>query len=137
MERPLTLRDLASSRDTSVDDLQIQCRFCDRRLGLYEKLVFEQCQLRVIYRLGRAYAACPSCVKIVSRIEFAVGVEACFAAGYIESLQGETLFEVDLRCVSCLKPLDRYERAFCYHTNSLIYVVRGRHRALCYLCHLF
>lgn len=137
MERPKTIRALATSRDSTVDAVIVKCRFCRKNLSLYDKLNFEYCQLQVIYRNNRPYAACLSCVTLVSRIEYTVGLERVFPANATEGLYGQNLFDLDVRCIRCLRPLENHERALCYYYNYPIYVVRQRFRASCTLCMLF
>lgn len=136
-EAVVTLRELARQTQTTVDGLEIQCRFCEKKLNVHDKFFFELNHLSAVLREGTHFGTCIQCSHILAKIEFITCLDTSFLPWESVGYFGVNLWNLTLRCLKCMKPLNAIEKGLMYNYNEPIYVVRGRARGRCIPCRFF
>lgn len=136
METRLTVLDLCSVENVSLDCLCISCLFCNTTLCFQDKCAFAIKNLRVVFRDNTAFACCSGCLKSVAYYELCKYYR-CSADGVnLDVLSGKCLTELVVRCLSCMKQLEYIEKLDHIARGEDFHLVRHHWRATCRLCRI-
>lgn len=137
-ELPMTIRELAELLDIPLEDCLLPCNFCGKFLDLLEVLDFEKKRLTLLWKDYSVAACCRCCCVATATFEFNEYYQQTVLGRDIELATGRSIFEIDVRCQSCLALLDIIEKLDGCGRGRPFHRVRGGWKGLCRLCkHLY
>lgn len=131
---PSSISALCSFLGLSYTNIFLPCNYCQNTLSSVECVLFDFAECNILWKNGCAYAICYYCIKILARFEFAVFFKNSCTASRAEELLGKPLTEFKIRCVACLRRMQKVEVEGLRQSDSTIYVVAHKLRAQCFLC---
>uniref|UniRef100_A0AAU6S4W0 Protein E6 n=1 Tax=Barbastella barbastellus papillomavirus 1 TaxID=3139985 RepID=A0AAU6S4W0_9PAPI len=134
MAQAQTLRELAQLLRVDLADLLITCFYCTRWLTYVDKVLFLHSGLGLHYRDDLPYAACQPCVKATARLDFLLNYQGFMSVDQICGIKNKDFSELDVRCWSCLRVLNRLEKLDVATTRGDVALIGDQVRARCLLC---
>lgn len=135
MALPQSILELAlymGKRD--IQELDITCFYCGNFLTWADKILHAHCKLSIIWHSGGYYGCCHVCTLVTAKIDFMSNYERVMNVAEVE-LQADTHIEdLDVRCVKCLRLLNRTEKRDVALSDPDIFLIRGTFRTLCVVC---
>lgn len=132
--QPNSIRDLLEHYRLSFWDLNLLCVFCGNPLGLPDLVHFDDAPLMLVWRDNIPYGCCRACCCRAGMYEAYSYFQVAIPGSLIEQLSGESLLELDARCVTCLRRCDLADKLHVVWTNSWYYIVRNRYKIVCLNC---
>lgn len=117
-----------------TDGLVISCYYCNNILSQIDKILYDNGQLGIIWKDGRYYAACFPCVRTSARLDFMRNYETVCSPGEVQLRSNCSLLDLNIRCLSCLRVLNRSEKRDVLSSQQDIFQVRGDLRTICVIC---
>ncbi|AHJ81402.1 putative E6 oncogenic protein [Rhinolophus ferrumequinum papillomavirus 1] len=134
MARVFSLKVLAESSGVQLPEFPIACFYCANWLTQHENILYEHASLLIVWKNDVPFACCQRCIKTCAKIDFLMfyGRAVPYQQfGEISSLEWD---EAILRCVSCLRKLNEYEKDDIASRNGTVYLIKDSFRAPCCLC---
>lgn len=119
-----------------LKDLLVTCFYCGKLLTETDKIIYENCNLGIIWVEGAYYACCYCCTLSTARLDFMLNYERVACAEEIELQTTGGISSLTVRCLRCLRDFNRHEKRDLLQSNSDIYIIRGEHRAVCVVCRI-
>lgn len=136
-ELPLTIQGLAKALGIPFIDTLIPCNFCGKFLDYLESCEFEAKKLCLIWKDYRVYACCRVCCGATATFEFNQYYQQTVLGRDIELASGRSIFEIDVRCYTCLAFLDIIEKLDCCGRGLPFHKVRNAWKGVCRQCKHF
>nr|AGU90824.1 E6 [Human papillomavirus type 70] len=133
-ERPYKLPDLCTALDTTLHDITIDCVYCKTQLQQTEVYEFAFSDLFIVYRNGEPYAACQKCIKFHAKVRELRHYSNSVYATTLESITNTKLYDLSIRCMSCLKPLCPAEKLRHVNTKRRFHQIAGSYTGQCRHC---
>lgn len=137
LELPTTIRDLANLLGIPLVDCLLPCNFCGRFLDYLEVCEFDYKKLTLIWKDYSVYACCRLCCSATATYEFNVFYQQTVLGRDIELATGLSIFQIDIRCHTCLSFLDIIEKLDCCGRGLPFHRVRNAWKGVCRQCKHF
>lgn len=135
MALPQSLTDLAVWLGLEdLTNLHVTCYYCGCYLAWHDKILYDNSNLNVIWREGAFYAVCYSCTKATARLDFMTHYSGVYSVAEIQLQYNCSLLELPVRCLGCLRELNRQEKTDVVIGNPDLFLVRDSIRTLCVVC---
>lgn len=134
---PATICGLAKLLEIPLDDCLIPCNFCGNFLTHLEVCEFDEKRLTLIWKDHLVFACCRVCCSATATYEFNQFYESTVLGRDIEQVTGKSVFDIDVRCYTCMKFLDSIEKLDICGRKRPFYLVRGSWKGICRLCKHF
>ena len=134
---PATIFGLANLLEIPLDDCLVPCNFCGNFLTHLEVCEFDEKKLNLIWKGHCVFACCRVCCTATATYEFNEFYESTVEGREIESVTGKSIFDVDVRCYTCMKFLDSIEKLDICGRKLPFHKVRGSWKGICRLCKHF
>lgn len=131
---PKSIRQLCLAYNRDADHIDLFCQFCHKPLSILDKICFDHAKLTLLWRDGSPRGVCVLCARILARVEFTQRHEVSCSAQQAAQYIGSSLEEAVVRCLRCLTPLQRQEKALLVRDNRTVHKVWGTWRAPCVRC---
>lgn len=132
--QPKRLDAYCEQQGISFFELRIRCLFCNFELDLQELADFHQKNLSLIYKEDTVFAACIRCIKLSARYERENYCRCSVPPDSIESVTGQKLSDLVVRCYMCYRRLDTAEKIDCVAADEDFLLVRHHWRNICRYC---
>lgn len=136
MESRLTVLDLCSVQNVTLDRLCISCLFCNIALSFQDKCAFAVKNLRIVFRVDTAFACCSCCLKTVAYYELCKYYRCSADGTNLDVLSGKCLKELVVRCLTCMKQLEYVEKLEHIARGENFHLVRHYWRGTCRHCRI-
>lgn len=136
-ELPSTIKGLAEALGIPVIDCLIPCNFCGNFLNYLEACEFDYKRLSLIWKGYYVYACCRVCCGATATYEFNQFYERTVLGRDIELASGLSIFDIDIRCQTCLAFLDVIEKLDCCGRGLPFHKVRNAWKGICRQCKHF
>lgn len=134
---PLTIKGLSESLGIPFVDCLIPCNFCGKFLDYLEACEFEVKKLSLIWKDYCVFACCRVCCGATATYEFNQFYQQTVLGRDIELAAGRSIFEIDIRCQTCLAFLDIIEKLDCCGRGLPFHRVRNAWKGICRQCKHF
>lgn len=131
---PRTIQQLLLCYNLSFYDLYLLCYFCDELLNLNDCAHFEEAKLNLLWRNGWPYAVCKECCARIGYLECVRFYQFSMLGNDVESLTGNTLLQLGIRCLNCLCFLTLAEKLEHVWDNVAFHCVKYRWKGFCRNC---
>lgn len=137
-ELPTTIKELADLLDIPLVDCLIPCNFCGKFLDFLEVCDFDKKQLTLIWKGHFVTACCRSCCAATATFEFNEFYQQTVLGRDIELATGKSIFDLKIRCQTCLSFLDTIEKLDSCGRGFPFHKVRDKWKGICRQCkHLY
>lgn len=137
-ELPTTIKELADLLEIPLVDCLVPCNFCGRFLDFLEVCEFDKKQLTLIWKNYFVSACCRSCCVATATFEFNEYYQQTVLGRDIELATGKSIFELRIRCQTCLSFLSTIEKLDCCGRGLPFHKVRDGWKGVCRHCkHLY
>lgn len=133
---PRSISDLCASLDLTYTNVLIPCNFCGRTLSSVDCVLFDHAECFLLWKDGFPRAICHYCMKLMARFEYVCFYKRSCSAQGAEQMLKKPLVEFRVRCLVCLRRLQRSEVQDARDKNVTIHVVGYKLRVTCNLCQL-
>lgn len=134
MEHISTIAAFCALYGCSLESVCIPCLFCKRVLSFQDLSSFIVKHLNLVFRNYSFYAACTTCLRVSAAFEQRNYYQCTATAFFIQSLYGNNICDLIVRCQYCMKRLDCIEKLDCLSNGEQFHLVRGLWRSSCRLC---
>lgn len=135
MALPQSIGDLARWLGyTDLDDFLISCYYCGLFLTTADKILFDNAKLKLMWYEGGYYSVCYSCTRSNARLEFMSKYSGVYSVADIQTQYDCSLLELSVRCLSCLRELNRQEKRDVVLTCPDLFRIGDSIRTLCVVC---
>ncbi|ADV03081.1 unnamed protein product [Equus caballus papillomavirus 3] len=110
------------------------CVFCKAHLSRLDLVEFREKQWRLIWKQGKAYAACGDCVKAVLFIERTCYPTVWRSVRGVEELEGKPICHIKVTCQYCGHVLSNDEKALKAWEGKALRRTRNRWCGSCFDC---
>nr|AYA94166.1 MAG: E6 protein [Human papillomavirus] len=137
-ELPTTIKELADLLQIPLVDCLVPCNFCGRFLDFLEVCEFDKKQLTLIWKDYFVSACCRSCCVATATFEFNEYYQQTVLGRDIELATGKSIFELKIRCQTCLSFLSTIEKLDSCGRGFPFHKVRDGWKGVCRHCkHLY
>lgn len=138
LQLPTSIQELADLLEIPLVDCLIPCNFCGRFLDYLELCEFDKKKLTLIWKDYFVTACCRSCCVATATFEFNEHYQQTVLGRDIELATGLSIFEINIRCQTCLSFLDLIEKLDSCGRGLPFHKVRGGWKGVCRHCkHLY
>nr|AYC54505.1 MAG: E6 protein [Human papillomavirus] len=134
MEPPTSVYSLCKLYGCSLETLNIRCLFCRCFLSYQDLLSFTVKHLRIVLRDYSFFAACNTCLKLSAAYEQKTYCQCVATADFVKHMCNGNYCDLNVRCLTCMKRLDKIEVLESLEKDEQFYLVRCIWRTNCRLC---
>lgn len=132
--RPRSLQDFMNTYNLSLFDARLPCVFCKGYCTVVDLQEFIRKELQLVWKGGLCFAACTGCLYISAFYEHNKHLQLKIPSGLVQQVAGESVLDLNVRCVYCLAKLSREELVGSLVLGLDLYLVRHQWRGVCRLC---
>ncbi|ACO58656.1 putative transforming protein E6 [Ovis aries papillomavirus 3] len=131
---PRTIAELVQHYNFGDCVLLLPCIFCGEYLTAADIVHFESAPLALLWRFGIPFGCCIRCCNYAGMYEAYRYFQGLIPAAWVECITGKTLFELDVRCVTCLRRCNLSEKLSVLWRQSDFFVIRNKLKTVCQIC---
>ncbi|ALP46951.1 E6 protein [Pudu puda papillomavirus 1] len=131
---PTSISSLLSEFGWCIDDLFLVCVFCDELMSLEDCTHFENAVLSLIWKNGWPYGCCQRCCRRAGYYECSNFYQFSIFGHDLETLTGQTLLQLCIRCYQCLKKLTLDDKLGLLWNNEPFHNIKNRWKGRCTQC---
>lgn len=135
--QPSTIKGLCEQGDVQLEEILLFCLYCWKPLSYFDKILFELCERKLIWKIGGAYASCHACCKLKCQVEFLCYYERTISAVDWERESGSSIYQAHIKCLKCERPLTFLEKQACVFHLEAFQLVKDTLRGTCSMCRVF
>lgn len=131
-----SISDLCAALSISYSNLSICCNYCGITLSPIECVFFDHSECKLLWKDSIPRAVCHYCLKLLARFEFICFYKATHSAQYAAAHITKPFTEISIRCVVCLRRLQKEEVLQILKEDKKVFVIGNKLRTKCHLCEI-
>ncbi|CAA39612.1 hypothetical protein [Human papillomavirus type 41] len=133
-QKPHTIRELCLAQQITYPCIQLCCHYCYKILSVLDIYAFDQSCLYLSWGEGGPTGICSQCTRVLARLEFTARHEVSCAASRLPHFIGQSLSDLEVRCVRCLALLQSVEKDYILREDLSVHRIGGIWRGTCVRC---